>query len=157
MLRDAGVSLDIAEDSIVVRGEENTRAYASFDIETREYPGFPTDLQAPIAVFLTQARGQSRIFETIFEGRLSYAEELVRMGANIEVCDPHRIIINGPSLLRGREMESPDLRAGLAFVIAAIVAQGTSVVHNIYNIDRGYERIEERLQKIGVDIQRVAS
>lgn len=154
-LRRAGVSLDVEKNSILVNGNQHSESFNSVDVETREYPGFPTDLQAPMAVFLTQVGGEALVFETIFEGRLGYAEELSRMGADIKMCDPHRIIVSGPRPLRGREMESPDLRAGLAFIIAAIVAKGDSVIHNVYNIDRGYERIEERLQKVGVGIQRV--
>ncbi len=152
-LRSAGVNLKINSDSIVVSAPE--RGLKSFDLKTHEYPGFPTDLQAPAVVLLTQAKGDSMVFETIFEGRLGYAEDLARMGANIKTMDPHRIIVKGPSKLYGRRMESPDLRAGLAFIIAAVVAKGESVIHNVYNIDRGYEKIEERLSKIGVDIKRV--
>jgi len=126
------------------------------DIKTHEYPGFPTDLQAPMTVLLTQVNGESLMFETIFEGRLNYSESLVGMGADIKMMDPHRIMINGPSTLHGKVLESPDLRAGLAFVIAAIIAKGDSVIHNVYNIDRGYEDIEKRLQSIGVDIVRMS-
>jgi len=156
-LRAVGVSIEVHKDKLIVRGNPYPKKFTSMDIETREYPGFPTDLQAPTVVFLTQTSGSSLVFETIFGGRLSYIDDLVRMGARIDVCDPHRIIVHGPAKLYGRELESPDLRAGLAFVIAAIVANGTSVIHNVYNIDRGYERIEERLQKIGVNIKRVGS
>jgi len=154
-LRAVGVSIEVYKDRLIVRGNPHPKKFTSMDIETREYPGFPTDLQAPTVVFLTQTNGASLVFETVFGGRLSYVGDLVRMGARIDVCDTHRIIVRGPVKLYGRELESPDLRAGLAFVIAAIVAKGTSVIHNVYNIDRGYERIEERLQKIGVNIQRI--
>lgn len=125
-------------------------------IKTHEYPGFPTDLQAPMTVLLTQAKGESPVFETIFEGRLNYTEELTWMGADILTLDPHRVLVRGKSALRGRKLESPDLRAGIAYVIAAISATGESVIGNAYNIDRGYERLEERLSGIGVDIKRVA-
>ena len=81
--------------------------------------------------------------------------ELARMGANITLCDPHRAIVIGPTPLRGREVESPDLRAGLAFVIAGLIAKGQTVIHNTYNIDRGHERIEEKLVSIGADIKRI--
>ncbi|MEK7084901.1 MAG: UDP-N-acetylglucosamine 1-carboxyvinyltransferase, partial [Patescibacteria group bacterium] len=127
---------------------------SAFDIKTREYPGFPTDLQAPFVILLTQAWGQSTVFETVFDGRLNYIDDLNRMGAHITPGDPHRILVDGPSRLRGREIESPDLRAGLAFVIAALAARGKSVVRNIYQIDRGYERIEERLSAVGARITR---
>lgn len=125
------------------------------DIKTREYPWFVTDLQAPFTVLMTQARGQSLIFETVFNGRLGYIEDLNRMGANIIPLDQHRVLVTGPTSLHGREIESPDLRAGLAFVIAALIAKGESRIKNIYQIDRGYEKVEERLQKIGADIKRI--
>lgn len=127
----------------------------STDIKTREYPWFVTDLQAPFTVLMTQAKGQSLIFETVFNGRLNYIEHLNKMGANIIPLDQHRILVTGPSRLQGSEIESSDLRAGLAFVIAALVAKGVSKINNIYQIDRGYEKIEERLQKLGADIKRI--
>lgn len=129
----------------------------SIDVKTREYPGFPTDLQAPFVALLTQAEGKSIVTETIFEGRLNYIEDLNRMGAKIMPCDPRRIIIEGKTDLRGKEMESPDLRAGLAFVLAALCAKGESIIHGVYKIDRGYEKIEKRLQKLGADIERIKS
>src|SRR3989344_4956267 len=127
----------------------------STGIRTREYPGFPTDLQAPFCVLLTQTEGKALVHETIYEGRLNWADELKRMGAEILNLDPHRIEIRGPTKLRGREIESPDIRAGMAYIIAALCAEGQSVINNIYQIDRGYEKIEERLQKIGADIRRI--
>lgn len=129
----------------------------SVNIKTHEYPGFPTDLQSLFALLLTQAEGESMVHETLFEGRLNYAEELNRMGAKITICDPHRALIHGPTPLRGREIESPDIRAGLAFLGAALIAKGESQVQNIYQIDRGYERIEERLNALGASIKRVES
>ncbi len=152
VLKNIGVEIEEAKNSIRVKKSGNLRA---INIKTAEYPGVPTDLQSPLSVLLTQANGKSLIFETIFEGRLDYLNELSRMGADVTVCDPHRAIISGPSGLRGREMESPDLRAGLAFIIAALVAKGKSIIHNVYNIDRGYERIEERLRQLGADIKRI--
>lgn len=127
----------------------------SVNIKTREYPGFPTDLQAPLCVLLTQAEGQALVHETIYEGRLNWTDELKRMNATILNLDPHRIEIKGPTKLKGREIESPDLRAGMAYVIAALCAKSCSTVNNIYQIDRGYEKIEERLQRIGADIRRI--
>lgn len=124
------------------------------NVKTHEYPGFPTDLQAPLLTYLTQVSGESFIFETVFENRLNYTEDLIRMGANIKVFNPHQAIVTGPTPLKGRDLESPDIRAGLAFLIAAIVASGSSIVHNVYYIDRGYERIEERLGPLGVSIRR---
>jgi len=155
-LKHAGVNIEVGRDSVLVRHSTPVR-FQPIDIETREYPGFPTDLQAPMTIFLTQAYGESHVFETIFEGRLSYVPDLIQMGAQIDVLDTHRIIVHGPVVLSGREVESPDLRAGLAFIVAAIVAKGKSVIHNVYNIDRGYEKVEERLREIGVGIERIGS
>lgn len=152
----AGVSIERRKDSLVVRAPKTrSMRYRAFPLKTHEYPGFPTDLQAPMTVFLTQARGESMVFETIFEGRLNFTEQLARMGADITMMDPHRVIVKGPARLRGRTLESPDLRAGLAFVIAGIIAHGNSEIHNVYNIDRGYERIDERLRMIGARVERV--
>jgi UDP-N-acetylglucosamine 1-carboxyvinyltransferase len=108
-----------------------------------------------MVMFLTQATGDSLVFETIFEGRLNFVEDINRMGANILLMDPHRALVKGPTSLRGREVESPDLRGGLAFIIGGILAKGESIIDNVYLIDRGYERIEERLQEIGVEIERI--
>jgi UDP-N-acetylglucosamine 1-carboxyvinyltransferase len=149
----SGVKCEAGSDFVRIRNTKLSR-YKSIDIKTHEYPGFPTDLQAPMTVFLTQAHGRAGVFETIFEGRFGYVEELQHMGAKIESCDPHRVIVEGPTALYGKELSSPDLRAGLAYIIAGAVAKGESVIHNVYNIDRGYERIEERLKEIGLEIRR---
>ncbi len=131
------------------------RHLKSRDLKTKEYPGFATDLQAPYTVLMTQAGGQSLIHETVFEGRLNYIEELNKMGASITPCDPHRILVFGPTPLKGREIAAPDIRAGLAFLMAALCAKGESRIKNVYQIDRGYEKIEERLAKIGAEIKRI--
>ncbi len=154
-LLSCGVKLKVFKNKIVVWNESRQKDFTTTEIKTHEYPGFPSDLQPPMSVFLTQANGESLVFETIFEGRLNYITELARMGADIKLWDPHRVTIKGPTALRGREVESPDIRAGLAFIIAAIVADGQSVIHNIHCVDRGYEKIEGRLKKIGVDIVRI--
>ena len=153
LLRSAGVSIETKKNELIVRAPSR---FHSVDVKTHEYPGFPTDLQAPMVVFLTQAVGEGRVFETIFEGRLNYTEVLSAMGASITIMDPHRILVRGKTSLCPRKMESPDLRAGLAFVIAGVVAKGESVIHNVdTTIDRGYEDIVRRLQDIGVTIKRV--
>lgn len=153
-LQEAGVNIQVGKNWVRVTNIGNKKILP-FDIKTHEYPGFATDLQAPMAVLLTQSVGESFIFETIWENRLNYLETLSFMGAKIKILDSHRAIIYGPTSLRGREMESPDLRAGLAYLLAAIVAEGQSIVHNAYYIDRGYEAIEGRLAKLGVNIKRV--
>lgn len=153
MLRSAGVHIETKKNEIIVRAPQKINP---LNIKTHEYPGFPTDLQAPMTVLLTQAKGESMVFETIFEGRLNYTEALASMGACFVTMDPHRILVQGKTKLRGKELKSPDLRAGLAYLIAAIVANGESVVHNVNTtIDRGYEEIENRLRDIGVDIERI--
>ncbi|TSC61224.1 MAG: UDP-N-acetylglucosamine 1-carboxyvinyltransferase [Parcubacteria group bacterium Gr01-1014_107] len=153
-LKRAGVKMKIGKDSVRVLQNKKLKHYQSVNIKTHEYPGFPTDLQAPMVVFLTQAKGEAVVFETIFESRLNYTQDLVKMGADITLWDAHRVMVKGPTSLRGRELEGPDIRAGLAFTIAAAVAKGHSIINNVYYIDRGYERIETRLRKIGVDIKR---
>jgi UDP-N-acetylglucosamine 1-carboxyvinyltransferase len=125
------------------------------DIVTHEYPGLSTDFQSPLTVLLTQAHGVSLVHETIWDGRLFYTDKLKQMGARIIMADPHRVIINGPTKLRGRKIISPDIRAGIALVIAGLIAQGTTTIGNIYQIDRGYEKIDTRLRRLGADIQRV--
>jgi len=152
LLTQAGVVFERGDDWVWFKDQPGN--FSPVEIKTHEYPGFPTDLQAPIAVFLTQAHGQSYIFETIFEGRLNYLETLERMGARARIIDVHRAFIEGPTDLTGMEMDSPDLRAGLAYVLAAIIASGTSIVHNVHYIDRGYEAIEHRLADVGVSIKR---
>ncbi len=152
LLRKAGVNLKIGKDSVII---EPGFKLKSINLKTHEYPGLATDLQAPFTVLMTQARGLSLIHETIFEGRLFYTDLLNQMGAKIIMADPHRVIVQGPTKLTGRYLISPDIRAGIALVIASLIARGQSVIENIYQIDRGYERIEERLQKLGADIQRI--
>jgi UDP-N-acetylglucosamine 1-carboxyvinyltransferase len=148
----AGVSIKRGAASLSIRPAKKLRA---IEVVTHEYPGFATDYQAPMTVLLTQAEGVSLVHETIFEGRLFYTDKLKQMGARIIMADPHRVIINGPSNLRGRKIISPDIRAGIALVIAGFVAEGTTTIGNIYQIDRGYEKIDERLRGLGADIQRV--
>ncbi|MBD3360070.1 MAG: UDP-N-acetylglucosamine 1-carboxyvinyltransferase [Candidatus Buchananbacteria bacterium] len=150
-LKKANAQLEIGSDYIITKPSK----LIATNIITHEYPGFPTDLQAPFTVLMTQAKGLSLIHETIFDGRLFYTDILNQMGANIIMCDPHRIVIQGPTQLYGRNVVSPDLRAGIALVLAALAAQGTTVIENIYQINRGYENITERLQKLGADIKQI--
>lgn len=153
-LATAGVSIEKGDTWIEI---QKPKKLFSVDIKTGPYPAFATDLQAPFTILLTQAEGSAVVFETVFEERLHYTEEIKQMGANITVCDPHRAIIVGSTPLEGRNVKSPDLRAGLAFILAGLVAKGESIIHTVYHIDRGYERIEGRLQNIGAQIKRVAS
>ena len=152
LLKKAGVNLEIGKDFVKIKPPFKLKAV---NLKTHEYPGFPTDLQAPFTILMTQANGVSLIHETIFEGRLFYTDALNQMGSNIIMCDPHRVVVQGPSDLYGRNLISPDIRAGIALVIASLIAKGESVIENIYQIDRGYEKIEDRLRKLGADIKRV--
>lgn len=124
-------------------------------IEDAPWPGFPADLTSIAVVGATQSRGSVLIHEKLFESRMFFVDRLVAMGARIVLCDPHRVVVSGPSKLYGRDMVSPDIRAGMALLIAALCAEGRSVIDNVQQIDRGYERIDERLRSLGADIQRI--
>ena len=125
-------------------------------IEDSPWPGFPADLTSIILVAATQVKGMCLIHEKMFESRLFFVDTLIGMGAQIVLCDPHRAVVAGPSPLYGARISSPDIRAGMALLIAALAAEGTSVIHNIAQIDRGYERIDERLSALGADLVRNA-
>jgi UDP-N-acetylglucosamine 1-carboxyvinyltransferase len=124
-------------------------------IEDGPWPAFPADLTSIALALATQAEGEILIFEKMFENRLFFVDKLVAMGARITLCDPHRAIVSGPSRLHGERVESPDIRAGMAILIAALAADGTSEIGNIRQIDRGYEQIDERLRALGASIERV--
>ena len=146
-----GVNYEKGTDWIKMKKSSAIRAY---DMKTHEYPGFPTDLQSPYVVLMTQASGNSLIQETIYDRRLLWTDMLSQMGANIVMCDPHRVVVTGPTKLYGKRLISPDIRAGIALVIAALIAEGTTEIDNIYQIDRGYEKLDERLRKLGAAIER---
>lgn len=119
------------------------------------WPGFPADLMSIAVVLASQAHGTVLIHEKMFESRLYFVDKLIAMGARIILCDPHRCVVQGPSALHGDEVESPDIRAGMALLIAALCAEGQSIIRNIRQIDRGYERVEEKLRPLGARIERV--
>ncbi|MFZ5365133.1 MAG: UDP-N-acetylglucosamine 1-carboxyvinyltransferase [Patescibacteria group bacterium] len=146
-----GVKYELGPDSATVWGDNNLKAV---NVQTHEYPGFATDIQPPFTVLLTQAKGLSMVQEMVFEGRLFYTDLLNQMGANIIMCDPYRVLVNGPQQLFGRRLASPDLRAGFALIIAALIAEGKTEIDNIYQIDRGYEKVEQRLRALGARITR---
>ena len=124
-------------------------------IEDGPWPAFPADLTSIALAVATQAQGTILIFEKMFENRLFFVDKLVSMGARIILCDPHRAIVNGPAKLYGQRMASPDIRAGMALLIASLCAEGTSTIGNVSEIDRGYERIDERLRALGASIERI--
>jgi UDP-N-acetylglucosamine 1-carboxyvinyltransferase len=123
-------------------------------LEDGPWPAFPADLMSIAIVVATQCEGLLLIFEKLFESRLFFVDKLIGMGARIVLCDPHRAVIAGPSALRGQQVESPDIRAGMAMLLAALAAQGDSVIQNIGQIERGYEHIDTRLQALGAQIER---
>lgn len=155
LLERVGVTFDAGDDVIDVDGSgARGGTYRAASFETAPYPGFATDLQAPAAVLLTQATGESRIHETVFEDRLEYATELRRMGARIEVLDPHHCRIEGPTALHGAELAVPDLRAGASLILAALAAEGRSVISGAIHVERGYENVERKLLDLGARIER---
>ncbi|MDP3953467.1 MAG: UDP-N-acetylglucosamine 1-carboxyvinyltransferase [bacterium] len=153
-LKEFGVVMDIKGDKVKVKGSKS-ELVAVGKVKTEPYPGFPSDLQAPFAILATQAKGETLFFESMYEGRLKYLYELDKMGAAIDILDSHRARIKGPKQLHGKNVESIDLRAGVTLVMAALVAKGESTLHQVEQIDRGYEHIEERLSKLKADIKRV--
>jgi len=152
-LSEMGVSFSIDGNTLTVQGKKSQLTAAK--IEARLYPGIPSDLQALFGVLATQANGTSLIFDTLYEGRLRYIDELKKMGADVTMLDPHRALITGPSVLHGTEVTSLDLRAGATLVIATLIADGQSILGNAEQIDRGYENIDERLRALGADIKRL--
>jgi UDP-N-acetylglucosamine 1-carboxyvinyltransferase len=152
-LREFGVNFKIEGRVLKVDGPKSDLRSAA--VKTFIYPGLPTDLQAPFGVLATQARGTSLIFDTLYENRLKYIDELKRMGADAVILDPHRALITGPTVLHGAKIESLDLRAGATLIIAALAAKGETELGGIEQIDRGYENLDERLRNLGADIQRV--
>lgn len=173
MLREAGVNIEILEGkggnlnkticvtNMVTSSRTNSAGapFKSFNVRTHEYPGFPTDLQAPMVTFLSQAEGESVVLETIFEGRFKYVNDLTKMGADITAMNPFEILIKGPKPLvelpDTEELCAYDIRAGFAIVLAALIGKGKFTVTNVHLIDRGYEKLEERLSAIGAKVERV--
>ncbi len=152
-LREFGADFRIDGDSITVVPAEHLVAVPKID--TRTYPGIPSDVQAPLGVLATLSDGETLLFDTVFEGRFNYVAELEKMRAFATVLNPHQVLFRGPAKLRGTTIRSYDLRAGAALIIAALAAEGKTVIEDIYQVDRGYERIEERLAALGADIRRV--
>src|SRR5204862_4060644 len=148
---ECGVKIRTSGDSIRVIGDNGLKAA---DVNTEEYPGFPTDMQAQYMALATQAEGTSIVTENIFENRFMHAQELVRMGANIKI-EGSRAIIRGKSPLSGAAVLASDLRASASLVLAALVADGETIIDRVYHIDRGYENIEEKFRAVGAQIRRI--
>ena len=160
--RRIGLNSRIEGEDVVVPPGQELRIEADIGdaipkIEDGPWPAFPADLTSIALALATQAEGEILIFEKMFENRLFFVDKLVAMGARITLCDPHRAIVSGPSRLHGARVESPDIRAGMAMLIAALAADGRSEIGNVVQIDRGYEQIDERLRALGAQIERVSA
>jgi UDP-N-acetylglucosamine 1-carboxyvinyltransferase len=160
MFRRLGVEVEIRGDDIYVPWRQPLEILADVHgaipkIDDAPWPNFPADLMSIALTVATQARGTVLFHEKMFESRLFFVDKLVAMGAHIVLCDPHRAVVIGPAQLHGEQMESPDIRAGMALLIASLCARGKSIIRNIGQIDRGYERIEQKLLELGAHIERV--
>lgn len=160
VLRRLGVEIELDGDDVRVPADQELTVHQDYDgsipkIDDAPWPGFPADLVSIALVVATQATGTVLIHEKMFESRLFFVDRLIDMGARIVLCDPHRAVVAGPCRLRGAQITSPDIRAGMALLIAALCADGSSTIFNIQQIDRGYERIDERLRVLGAGIERI--
>jgi UDP-N-acetylglucosamine 1-carboxyvinyltransferase len=152
-LREVGVEIEeLNQRTLHVRCSK--QGLKAGDLSTEPYPGFPTDMQAQYMALMTQATGRSVITETIFENRFMHASELQRMGARLQVSHD-KAIVDGPSKLIGARVQASDLRASASLVLAGLVAEGETIIDRVYHIDRGYEKIETKLKKVGADIERL--
>lgn len=155
-----GVRCEIRGEDLFIPGNQELKVQEDFGghiptISDQPWPAFPADAMSIMIVTATQCEGVVMMFEKMFESRMFFVDKLIAMGAKIVLCDPHRAIVAGPSHLRGAKLQSPDIRAGMAMLIAAMCAQGTSVIDNAQQIERGYERIDERLNALGAKITRI--
>jgi len=155
-----GIVPQLEGDRLIVAANQERRIRPDLGghvpkLEDGPWPAFPADTMSTTIVAATQCEGMLLVFEKMFESRLFFVDKLIGMGARIVLCDPHRAVIAGPSPLKGGVVESPDIRAGMAMLLAALAAEGTSTINNVGQIDRGYERIDERLRALGADLERV--
>lgn len=155
-----GIVCEIEGDDLVIRSNQEMKIRSDFGghipkIEDQPWPAFPADTMSIAIVTATQCEGVVMFFEKMFESRMFFVDKLISMGARIVLCDPHRAIVAGRSQLRAAKLESPDIRAGMAMLIAAMCAEGTSIINNAQQIERGYERIDERLNELGAKITRI--
>ena len=155
-----GIRWDIEEDVLTVSADQEMKVNTDLGgmipkIDDSPWPGFPPDLTSIMTVVATQVEGTVLIFEKMFESRMFFVDKLISMGARITLCDPHRAVVAGPSSLHGEHLVSPDVRAGMAMVIAALCARGESRISNVYQIERGYENLVERLKSLGAHIEKI--
>ncbi|MBN1616741.1 MAG: UDP-N-acetylglucosamine 1-carboxyvinyltransferase [Spirochaetales bacterium] len=157
-----GIRWDIEGTTLTVPSQQSLQVNSDLGgmipkIDDAPWPGFPPDLTSIMTVVATQVEGTVLIHEKMFESRMFFVDKLIGMGARITLCDPHRAVVSGPSVLHGSELVSPDVRAGMAMVIAALCARGESVISNVYQIERGYENLTTRLVSLGAHIERISS
>jgi len=155
-----GIECDVEGEDLVIPAEQPREIRSDLGghvpkLEDQPWPAFPADLMSIAIVTATQCRGLVLMHEKMFESRMFFVDKLIAMGARIVLCDPHRALVSGPSALRGARVESPDIRAGMAMLLAALCAEGSSTIHNARQIERGYERIDQRLNALGANITRV--
>ncbi|MCR4790593.1 MAG: UDP-N-acetylglucosamine 1-carboxyvinyltransferase [Treponemataceae bacterium] len=155
-----GITWQTEDDAIIVNSDQSMAVSPDLGgmipkIDDSPWPGFPPDLTSIMTVVATQVEGTVMIHEKMFESRMFFVDKLIGMGARIVLCDPHRAVVSGPSPLHGTELVSPDVRAGMAMVIAAMSARGESTIKNVYQVERGYEHLTEKLQSLGAHIQRI--
>jgi UDP-N-acetylglucosamine 1-carboxyvinyltransferase len=155
-----GVELELGDDWVRVPPDQTLAVRDDLGgaipkIEDGPWPAFPADLTSIAVAVATQAQGTILVFEKMFENRLFFTDKLVSMGARIILCDPHRAVVTGPARLVGQRMESPDIRAGMAMLLAGLAAEGQSTIGAAHQIDKGYERIDERLRALGASVERV--
>ncbi len=157
VLRRGGCVWEFHPEGGVLTVDGEASQFRAMHVRTNIFPGFPTDLQAPLGVLMTQANGVSRIFERLYEGRFGYLFELEKMGAHIEILNAHQALIIGPAPLRGKLVASNDIRAGSAMVLAALCAEGETTISDVRYIERGYDRLDEKLRSLGADVERIES
>jgi UDP-N-acetylglucosamine 1-carboxyvinyltransferase len=157
-----GVQFEVRGDDVFVPKEQSLGIIPDIGgaiptVKDAPWPAFPADLMSIAIVVASQAQGTVLVHEKMFESRLYFVDQLIAMGARIILCDPHRCVVQGPSPLHGEEVSSPDIRAGMALLIAALCADGRSLIRNIGQVDRGYERVEDKLVSLGAKVSRVST
>jgi UDP-N-acetylglucosamine 1-carboxyvinyltransferase len=157
-----GVMWEVDGETVVVPADQTLEIQSDLgdaipEISVMPWPAFPTDLMSIAIVVATQAHGSILFHDWMYPSRMFFIDKLVNMGAQIVLCDPHRCIVNGPTQLFGENLESPDIRAGMSLLLAALAASGKSEIRNVSQIDRGYERVDKKFQTLGAHIQRVSS
>jgi len=157
-----GVKVEVRGKDLYIPGDQEMKVHADIGghipkVDDGPWPAFPADCTSIALVTATQCEGNILIHEKMFESRMFFADKLIAMGARLVLCDPHRVLVIGPSKLRGGLVESPDIRAGMALLIAALGAEGQSEIFNIGQIERGYERIDERLRALGAQMEKTDS